>query len=143
MALTNENGMGFSMPVAPAYARRLLLCCIRGIYVLLWGILYNFELKYLCIITCICLLTNQNFSCIITCRNAQRKRGDIMYEVPDWSVKVQTKMIKTGMTKKELAAKIGCNYTQLVNVMSGLVKNEKIETDIKRFFEKKGEKKNV
>lgn len=66
-----------------------------------------------------------------------------MYEVPDWSVKVQTKMIKTGMTKKELAAKIGCNYTQLVNVMSGLVKNEKIETDIKNYFKKKEEKKNV
>ncbi len=66
-----------------------------------------------------------------------------MYEVPDWSVKVQTKMIKTGMTKKELAAKIGCNYNQLVNVMSGLISNDKIETDIKNYFKKKEEKKNV
>lgn len=65
-----------------------------------------------------------------------------MYEVPDWSVKVQTKMIKTGMTKKELAAKIGCNYNQLVNVMSGLISNDKIETDIKNYFKGEG-KKNV
>lgn len=66
-----------------------------------------------------------------------------MYEVPDWSIKVQTKMIKTGMTKKELAAKIGCNYNQLVNVMSGLISNDKIEADIKNYFKKKEEKKNV
>ena len=66
-----------------------------------------------------------------------------MYEVPDWSVKVQTKMIKTGMTKKELAAKIGCNYNQLVNVMSGLISNDKIGPDIKNYFKKKEEKKNV
>lgn len=65
-----------------------------------------------------------------------------MYEVPDWSVKVQTKMIKTGMTKKELAAKIGCNYTQLVNVMSGLVINENMKKKIENYFggEKKDEK---
>ena len=66
-----------------------------------------------------------------------------MYEVPDWSVKVQTKMIKTSMTKKELAAKIGCNYNQLVNVMSGMISNDKIEADIKNYFKKKEEKKNV
>lgn len=57
-----------------------------------------------------------------------------MYEVPDWSVKVQTKMLKTGMTKKVLAEKIGCNYTQLVNVMSGLVINERLRERIENFF---------
>lgn len=57
-----------------------------------------------------------------------------MYEVPDWSVKVQTKMIKTGMTKKALAEKIGCNYTQLVNVMSGLVINENMRRKIENYF---------
>lgn len=62
-----------------------------------------------------------------------------MYEVPGWSVKVQTKMLKTGMTKKELAAKIGCNYTQLVNVMSGLVINENMRRKIENYFG--GEKK--
>lgn len=66
-----------------------------------------------------------------------------MYEVPDWSVKVQTKMIKTGMTKKELATKIGCNYTQLVNVMSGLVINQNIRQKIENYFSKKEGKKNV
>ena len=66
-----------------------------------------------------------------------------MYEVPNWSVKVQTKMIKTGMTKKALAEKIGCNYTQLVNVMSGLVINENMKKKIENYFEgevKKDEK---
>lgn len=57
-----------------------------------------------------------------------------MYEVPDWSVKVQTKMIKVGMTKKALAEKIGCNYTQLVNVMSGLVINENMKKKIEKYF---------
>lgn len=57
-----------------------------------------------------------------------------MYEVPDWSVKVQTKMIKVGMTKKALAEKIGCNYTQLVNVMSGFVINERLRERIENFF---------
>lgn len=65
-----------------------------------------------------------------------------MYEVPSWSIKVQTKMLRTGMTKKELAAKIGCNYTQLVNVMSGLVINENLKEKIENYFggEKKDEK---
>jgi len=57
-----------------------------------------------------------------------------MYEVPDWSVKVQTQMIKVGMTKKVLAEKIGCNYTQLVNVMSGLVINENMKKKIENYF---------
>lgn len=57
-----------------------------------------------------------------------------MYEVPAWSIKVQTKMLRTGMTKKELAAKIGCNYTQLVNVMSGLVINENMKKKIENYF---------
>jgi len=61
-----------------------------------------------------------------------------MYKIPDWSVKIQTKMLKTGMTKKTLSEKIGCNYTQLVNVMSGLVVNENMREKIENFFNEKG-----
>lgn len=59
-----------------------------------------------------------------------------MREIPAWSVKVQTKMLKTGMTKKDLAARIGCNYNQLVNVMSGLVINESLRKKIENYFGK-------
>jgi hypothetical protein len=59
-----------------------------------------------------------------------------MREIPAWSVKVQTKMLKVGMTKKALAAKIGCNYNQLVNVMSGLVINESLRKKIENYFGK-------
>lgn len=57
-----------------------------------------------------------------------------MRETPAWSIKVQTKMIKMGMTKKALAEKIGCNYNQLVNVMSGLVINENMKKKIENYF---------
>lgn len=65
-----------------------------------------------------------------------------MREIPAWSVKVQAKMLKTSMTKKELAAKISCNYSQLVNVMSGLVINDNMKEKIENYFwgEKKDEK---
>ena len=62
-----------------------------------------------------------------------------MSEIPSWSIKIQTKMLKVGMTKKALAEKIGCNYNQLVNVMSGLVINENMKKKIENYFE--GEKK--
>lgn len=65
-----------------------------------------------------------------------------MREIPAWSVKVQTKMLKVGMTKRTLAEKLGCNYNQLVNVMSGLVINENMKKKIENYFggEKKDEK---
>lgn len=57
-----------------------------------------------------------------------------MREIPAWSVKIQTKMLKTGMTKKALAEAIGCNYNQLVNVMSGLVINEDLKSKVEKYF---------
>lgn len=57
-----------------------------------------------------------------------------MREIPAWSVKVQTKMLKAGMSKKTLAQKIGCNYNQLVNVMTGLVVNESLRQKIENYF---------
>ncbi len=57
-----------------------------------------------------------------------------MREIPAWSVKIQTKMLKTGMTKKALAEAISCNYNQLVNVMSGLVINEAIKAKVENYF---------
>lgn len=65
-----------------------------------------------------------------------------MRKVPAWSVRIQTKMLEKGITKKQLAETLNCNYNQLVNVMSGLITNDKIEADIKNYF-KKEEKKNV
>lgn len=66
-----------------------------------------------------------------------------MRKVPAWSVRIQAKMLESGITKKQLAENLNCNYNQLVNVMSGLISNDKIETDIKNYFKKKEEKKNV
>lgn len=63
-----------------------------------------------------------------------------MREIPAWSVKIQTKMLKSGMTKKALAEAIGCNYNQLVNVMSGLVVNENMKKKIENYFGFGGEK---
>lgn len=57
-----------------------------------------------------------------------------MREIPAWSIKIQTKMLKVGMTKKTLAEKIGCNYNQLVNIMSGLVINEAIKAKVENYF---------
>lgn len=65
-----------------------------------------------------------------------------MRKIPAWSVKIQTKMLEKGITKKQLAENLNCNYNQLVNVMTGLVSNDKIEADIKNYF-KGEEKKNV
>lgn len=53
---------------------------------------------------------------------------------PIWSKKVQKKMIDKNINKKQLAKEIGCNYNQLVNVMSGLVYNEKIIKSICTYF---------
>jgi len=53
---------------------------------------------------------------------------------PVWSKKVQKKMIDKNINKKQLAKEIGCNYNQLVNVMSGLVYNEKIIKSICTYF---------
>lgn len=53
---------------------------------------------------------------------------------PVWSKKVQKKMIDKNINKKQLAKEIGCNYNQLVNVMSGLVYNEKIINAICTYF---------
>lgn len=53
---------------------------------------------------------------------------------PVWSKKVQKKMIDKNINKKQLAKEIGCNYNQLVNVMSGLVYNEKIIKAVCTYF---------
>lgn len=53
---------------------------------------------------------------------------------PVWSKRVQKKMIDKGMKKKQLAKEIGCNYNQLVNVMSGKVYNERIIKAVHQYF---------
>lgn len=51
-----------------------------------------------------------------------------------WSKKVQKKLIDVGMSRKELAANLKVNYTQLCNVLTGYVYNETIKQKICEFL---------
>lgn len=55
-------------------------------------------------------------------------------EPPKWSKKVLMKMVDKEMTKRELAAELGCNYTVLVAVLSGTVRRIDLENKIRRYF---------
>lgn len=54
--------------------------------------------------------------------------------IPLWSKRAQKKLIDKGMTKKELANKLGVNYTQMCNVLTGYVYNETITNKICEFL---------
>ena len=60
-------------------------------------------------------------------------------DTPDWGFDANVKMLKLGLTKRDLAKMLGVNYTQLCNVISGTVKNltlqEKITTKLEELEE--------
>lgn len=53
---------------------------------------------------------------------------------PVWSKRVQKRMIDMGISKKDLARALHCNYTQIINVLSGIVINEVLEKEICNYF---------
>lgn len=72
-----------------------------------------------------------------------RRREDKMYKklktprskrMPLWAKKAETALDKHVMTKKELAEKIGENYSQMCAVMSGSAISERIEEKVCTFF---------
>lgn len=58
----------------------------------------------------------------------------IKRDVPFWSIRAQQKMLECGINKKQLATELKINYTQLINVMRGVVINDNIEKAIKAYF---------
>lgn len=53
---------------------------------------------------------------------------------PMWSKKALKRLIDVGMSRKELAANLKVNYTQLCNVLTGYVYNETIKQKICKFL---------